>query len=53
MRRNFSEKIGKTGQQIDDWVATKADKHRFSKLQVWLGLVISVIAAVAVLQWLL
>jgi hypothetical protein len=45
--------LDKAGHAIDDHVEKKAAKHNFTKPQVWLGLAIGVIAAVAVVKWVL
>jgi hypothetical protein len=45
--------LDKKGHAIDDFVEDKAAKHGFTKFQVWLGLLIAGIAAVAVVKWVL
>jgi hypothetical protein len=51
--KNAKIMLNEKGHAVDDFVENKADKHGFTKFQVWLGLLIAGIAAVAVVKWVL
>jgi hypothetical protein len=40
----MNDKLDKFGHKIDDFVEEKADKHSFTKPQVWIGLFIVILA---------
>ena len=47
------EKLKQAGRDFDDNIGKAADRHNFKRWQVWAGLLIGVIAAVAVNKWVL
>ena len=47
-KEKLKAKFDETYDKVDEWVKVNATEHRFEKWQVWLGIVIALLAIIGI-----